>query len=94
MYMLRSVWSEIQLPAYHKVEHDMKTDVLIVGGGMAGLLTAHLLRQAGVDCVLVEAERICRGVTQNTTAKVTVQHGLFCESLCRRFGDESARLYY
>ena len=94
MYMLRSVWSEIQLPAFPKVEHDMKTDVLIVGGGMAGLLTAHLLRQAGVDCVLVEAERICRGVTQNTTAKVTVQHGLFCESLCRRFGDESARLYY
>ena len=94
MYMLRSVWSEIQFPTFPKVEHDMKTDVLIVGGGMAGLLTAHLLRQAGVDCVLVEAERICRGVTQNTTAKVTVQHGLCYHKLCRRFGDETARLYY
>ena len=94
MYMLRSVWSEIRLPTFPKVEHDMKTDVLIVGGGMAGLLTAHLLRQAGVDCVLVEAERICRGVTQNTTAKVTVQHGLCNHKLCRRFGDETAHLYH
>lgn len=72
----------------------MKTDVLVIGGGMAGLLTAHLLWQSGVDCVLVEAERICRGVTQNTTAKVTSQHGLCYDKLCRRFGDEAARLYW
>ena len=72
----------------------MKTDVLVIGGGMTGLLTAHLLWQSGVDCVLVEAERICRGVTQNTTAKVTSQHGLCYDKLCRRFGDEAARLYW
>lgn len=72
----------------------MKTDVLVIGGGMAGILTAHLLRQSGVDCLLVEAEHICRGVTQNTTAKVTSQHGLCYDKLCRRFGDDTARLYW
>ena len=92
--MPKSVWSEISLPAFPELEHDMKTDVLIIGGGMAGLLTAHLLRRSGVDCLLVEAERICGGVTGNTTAKVTSQHGLCYDKLCRRFDDDTARLYW
>ncbi len=33
----------------------MKTDVLIAGGGLAGLYLAYQLEQAGIDYLLVEA---------------------------------------
>lgn len=60
---------------------------------MAGILSAYMLDRAGVDYVLVEADRICSGVTKNTTAKITSQHGLIYAKLVRRFGREKAQLY-
>ena len=93
--MHKSVWfDDVRLPAFGKLEEDLNTDVLIVGGGMAGLLCAWRLRQEGVDCALIEAGRICRGITGNTTAKITSQHGFVYHKLLRRFGGEKARMYY
>ncbi len=39
----------------------MSTDVLIIGGGLAGLNCARVLRAAGRDCVLLEASDRCGG---------------------------------
>ena len=90
----RSLWREnAQLPAFAPLETDLRTDVLVIGGGMAGILCAHMLREAGVDCALVEARNICGGVTQNTTAKLTVQHGLIYHKLIRSLGREQAQMY-
>lgn len=89
-----SVWSErAEKPRFEELQGDIKTGVLIVGGGIAGLLCAHVLNEAGVDCVLVEAEEICGGVTGNTTAKITAQHGLIYHTLLKRFGEERTRKY-
>ena len=72
-----SVWMEtVSLPQFPALRGDRETDVLIIGGGMAGILCAWKLREAGVDCLLLEADRICGGVTAGTTAKITFQHGL------------------
>jgi len=91
---MASLWTKTaQLPAFVPLRGNVKTDVLIIGGGMAGLLCAHRLTQAGIDCMLVEAETICSGATGNTTAKITAQHGLVCAQLLRRFGEERARIY-
>ena len=73
---------------------DLKTDVLIIGGGMTGLLCAYMLKQAGVDYALIEADRICYGVTRNTTAKLTSQHGLIYSELTRQHGKKTARGYW
>lgn len=70
-----------------------KTDVLIIGGGMAGILCAHRLKKAGVDCILVEADHICGGITGDTTAKITLQHGLIYDKLLKKFGSGKAQLY-
>ncbi len=82
------------MPSFPPLQGDLKTDVLVVGGGMAGLLCAHTLTQQGVDCALVEADRICHGVTRNTTAKITSQHGLIYGRLLKEFGPERARGYW
>ncbi len=89
-----SIWSEtVRLPRFSPLDGDTQTRVLIIGGGLAGILCAHALRRDGVDCLLLEAEELCGGVTQNTTAKITSQHGLIYDGLIRRFGLEKARLY-
>lgn len=91
---MKSVWSkETALPAFDSLSKDMKTDVLVIGGGMAGILCAYMLEQAGVSYILVEADRICSGITKNTTAKITSQHGLVYDKLIHQFGVDRARLY-
>ena len=89
-----SIWIEnVVRPAFPTMPGSLKTDVLIIGGGMAGLLCAHMLKKAGVDCILVEAKKICDGTTCDTTAKITLQHGLIYDKLIRQFGQEKAHMY-
>lgn len=89
-----SVWAEnSEFKSFPKLEKDIKTDVAIIGGGIAGLLCAYMLKQNGVDCVVLEADRVCKGVTQNTTAKITSQHGLIYDKLIKKFGLEKAQMY-
>lgn len=90
-----SVWQDTVSPKkFGKLHGDHKTDVLIVGGGMAGVLCAYKLERAGIDYMLVEQDRIFGGVTQNTTAKITSQHGLCYEKIVKRFGTQKAKLYF
>ena len=44
--------------------------------------------------MLVEASKICSGTTQNTTAKITVQHGLIYDRIASRYGVETAKMYW
>lgn len=89
-----SVWTKtVQMPSFETLKGNLKTDVLIVGGGLVGILCAYHLAQAGADWALVEADTLCSGITKNTTAKITSQHGLIYDTLIRQFGTEKARLY-
>ncbi len=91
---MNPLWTQTaHIPGFDPLQSDLKTDVLIVGGGLAGLLCAYLLSQEGVDYALIEADRLCGGITKNTTAKITAQHGLIYDRLIRRFGIEKSRLY-
>lgn len=61
----------------------MKTQVAIIGAGPSGLLLGHLLRQAGVDCVVVERAlpdyvlgRIRAGVLETVTTDLMTRLGL------------------
>lgn len=91
---MNSVWSEnTKISGFERLEGEVKTDVLIIGGGMAGILCAYMMEQSGVNYILVEADTICSGITKNTTAKITSQHGLIYDKLIREFGIEKARMY-
>ena len=93
--MKTSIWKkQTQLPAFPALKQDLKTDVLIIGGGLAGILCAYRLQKLGIDCALIEADRICAGVSGNTTAKITSQHGLIYGKLIRQFGEETAKKYW
>lgn len=91
---MSSIWqSDVKIKSFDKLKCDLKTDVLVIGGGLAGLLCAYMLTQKGVDCVLLEAGQIAGGVTKNTTAKITYQHGLIYQKLLKTHGRAAAALY-
>lgn len=91
---MESIWRQGQvMPHFPPLRGTAKTQVLVIGGGMAGLLCAHQLHQAGVDCCVVEENRIAGGVTGNTTAKITAQHGLIYRKLLKNLGPERAKGY-
>lgn len=93
--MIESIWKQnTEMPRFPAMQGDIRVEVLIVGGGLAGLLCAYELDRAGIEYVLIEADRICGGVTGNTTAKITSQHGLIYGKLLRKFGPETARGYW
>ncbi len=92
---MKSLWKETAgLPRFSALEKSINADVLIIGGGFAGLLTAFLLKEQGAEVVLVTQGRICDGVTANTTAKITAQHGLVYNKIIDKYGADCARLYY
>lgn len=91
---MNSIWTEsVEMPHFESLEGEVKTDVLIIGGGITGLLCAYFLQQQGVDYLLAEGRTICSGVTKNTTAKITAQHGLIYADLLEKSGLEKARMY-
>lgn len=91
---MKSVWSDhSNMPQFPQLRKNINTEVLIVGGGMCGILCAYFLEQKGIDYVLVEGERIGQGITKNTTAKITSQHGLIYDKLIKNAGIEKAKMY-
>lgn len=91
---MHSLWTEtVALPSFESLNKNVKTDVLIIGGGITGILTAYYLQQAGINYMLVEADTICSGITKNTTAKITSQHGLIYHKIAKKYGMDTAGLY-
>ena len=91
---MASLWEQTwEQPAFPALEGELSTDVLIIGGGMAGVLCTYFLHRAGVPYALAEAKTLCSGITRNTTAKITSQHGLIYDKLIRKFGVDRARQY-
>jgi len=92
---VKSIWNkDIKKLEFDKLQGDIKTDVLIIGGGICGVLCAYMLKEAGIDCILAEADKICAGITNSTTAKITLQHGLIYDKIMNKYGTEMAALYY
>ena len=89
-----SYWMATTVPTgYPALEADTTADVAVIGGGIAGLVTAWELVRAGQDVVVLEADRIAAGVTGYTSAKLTSLHGLHYAPLEAKHGGESAAQY-
>lgn len=90
----KSLWIDTtDPPTYPPLSSNRHTDVLVVGGGIAGLSTAFELTERGFDVILIEQDRIGSGTTGHTTAKLTIQHGLVYDTLIQRFGVAFAASY-
>jgi glycine/D-amino acid oxidase-like deaminating enzyme len=91
---MNSLWKEFEIKAREPLHGDTKTDILIIGGGLAGIVLALELQNRGADYLLVEGKNIAGGVTGGTTGKITLQHGLIYSKTVKEKGIDTAKKYF
>ena len=77
---------EMNSSSFPELEGVHQTEVCIIGGGMAGLNLAFLLKQAKREVIVLEAEAIGHAQSVRTTAKITCLPGFFYHDLIERVG--------
>lgn len=89
-----SIWEkEIEFEERESLKENIKTEVAVIGAGMAGILIAERLMKSGKQVVVLEADRIASGQTKNTTAKITAQHNNIYSKIKNFSGIENAKIY-
>jgi len=89
-----SYWlNSVKFHSFHGLNEDIETEVLIIGGGLFGITSAYLLSNEGLKTTLIEGRRLFHGVSGNTTAKITSQHGYIYRKLIDKQGLEKAQIY-
>jgi monoamine oxidase len=85
---MNSIWTEtVRIPGRNPLPGNRRTEVVVIGAGMAGILTAFYLQRHGVHVVVLEADRIGSGQSGYTTAKITSQHNLIYGKLVKTAGE-------
>ena len=91
---MNSIWTKnVQIEEREPLNGDIKAEIAVIGAGIAGLLIASELQRAGHQVVILEAKRIASGQTQNTTAKITSQHGMIYRRLISTLSRDRAKQY-
>ena len=82
---MESIWSKTtQVPRGKEPDGEIYVENVVIGAGMAGILTAYMLKKKGEDVIVIEADRIAGGQTKNTTAKITAQHDLIYHEMIKK----------
>ncbi|MBZ4376551.1 FAD-dependent oxidoreductase [Corallococcus sp. AS-1-6] len=89
----KSLWTVTTLPRdFPSLRGDLDVDVAIIGGGVAGLTTAWLLKRAGKKVAVLEMHRVLSGQTGQTTAHLTELLDTPYTTLLKDFGEKGAHL--
>lgn len=90
---MQTIWNKnTETENKPRCKEDQSCDVLIVGAGIAGLLCAFRLQQQGYRVIVVERQKMNENITSKSTAKITIQMGLFYSELIDNLGIKNAKL--
>lgn len=79
---------------FEKLERDLKTKNLIIGGGMSGTLAAYALSSEGEDVTLIEKDKIGKGSSTANTGLLQYCSDKMLSELAEEIGEEKAVLFY
>ncbi|MFY9308321.1 MAG: FAD-dependent oxidoreductase [Bacteroidia bacterium] len=87
-----TLWEESVQPGYYKkLDKDIQTEVLVIGGGISGITTAYNLQKAGKKVTLIEQATIGSGQTARTTAHLTYCLDIRYFQLIKQLGIQNVR---
>ena len=80
-----------RIPRFPRLDQNLTVDVVVIGGGITGITTAYLLKNAGASVVLIERDRFASVDTGHTTAHLTQVTDLRLSELVKNFGRNNAQ---
>lgn len=90
----RSIWKEnVNNEMLSSLDRDITCDVLIIGGGIAGLSTAYFLSKSNKNIVLIDKNKCAEGASSKNTGKLTFMQELIYHKLESNYSNKIARLY-
>lgn len=85
------VFLYLEKTGIESLRKDISTDVVVIGGGMAGLAAAQSFRAKGLDVVLLEKSYCGAGATGKSTGFITPDSELSLSYLVRTYGPLEAK---
>lgn len=89
----KSIWEEFTFPEETNKLEKQKTDILIIGAGMAGISTAFYLRDSKKDIMVIDKGKLAMGVTSKTTGKLTYLQGTCYQKIQNMYDLETSFFY-
>jgi glycine/D-amino acid oxidase-like deaminating enzyme len=80
--------------SYPKLEQSVHAEVVIIGGGISGALTAHHLHKAGMECIVVDGRTIGLGSTCASTSLIQYEIDVPLSKLVTLIGEKNATAAY
>lgn len=91
---MQTAWTVEERKLHPSLLENISCDVVIIGGGITGIISAYLLSQAGQKVVLLEKGILGKGATSLTTAFLTQAIDTSLFDLVKMFGRDSARMVW
>lgn len=90
----KSIWIKgIKDKSLPSLEENITTDILIIGGGIAGLSAAYNLKDSKYKVVLIEKDKCALGATSKNTGKLTFMQDLIYHKIENNYDKRVAALY-
>ncbi|MFR1170011.1 MAG: NAD(P)/FAD-dependent oxidoreductase, partial [Coprobacillus cateniformis] len=77
-----------------KIETDIATDIVIIGGGLSGVALAYQLKDSPYQVIVVDKDELGSHTSGHTTAKVTTLHSTLYRDITKHYDIHQAYLYY
>src|SRR3989338_6391324 len=79
---------------FPKLEKDAKTEVLVIGGGITGVLCSYFLQQAGHESMIVEMDEVGSGASGASSGILYYGSGTNLVPAIQLWGKEKAQLIW
>ncbi len=79
---------------FGKINTDLDTKVLIIGGGFSGNLCAYVLSKSGMDVTVVDKEKVGRGSSVASTGLIQYRSDKMLSEFVEDIGEEQGHLFY
>ncbi len=74
--------------------NNLQTDILIIGGGIAGISSAYFLAKEKKKVTIIDRSSIGNGITAKTTAKISYLQKDIYQKLESNFNDKISKMYF